>query len=1085
VNQSFVDQLTNPDNLYWAWIKVRKQYDRESVWYDEIELAEFEANLEEGLRSIAVQFKNGNYRMVPLVPLPRPKKKKDKEHEIRQYFWISVRDQVAWAALVNIIGPNLDSKMPTWSYGNRLYRPVWFEHEGNKKIKKIDWYRHTTGRIYRKFPHSWPLFRRHIYLTIGEMTRQKGYRDPQDEEEYQSQSTLPEDLRLPYLRKDYWRRTFGELHWCAIDFEKFYPSINLDVIVENLNRFLDGFVFDESQVRRLISGMLDFPLNLKGWSGEDLEAMQLSKDMPCCRGIPTGLFVGHFLANLAMLGIDKEVDRRIEHGRRIAHFRYVDDHVFLAPSFGELIDWVREYRNVLRNSNIDVVVNAEKTNPEELRDPLDQYLKSDGSYCLDDFKECTRLDPKFPKPLMTETVCQVSNVARATIEILNQEEREHILDELRHLMLADFNDDEMREDTRLSFAASRLSRIAFTVLRMADLKRHFKTDISEMKGELESFQGLHEASDDLQHKEKRAIERRLELAQKRLDHISRNAPSAEKYSREHILNLLMKAIHEYPDKLQLWRSALEFCRVNGIEKLDVIEVEIRQLVKGKELTCCYLCSFIKQILARHIVDCARAIVDRDKGYWKRLAAHRYLEAVLKYCSKGCHERCGVVHRGKRKFHELLSNDLLRCSLGTAEVVLKPHSTSTSRVSSETRDDISDLLARIRATKCSRIKWTSPSDYWRKHRYHSIASWAWWAEGRTRDSWQSTAGPVWSAVAEELSASDRSSLAFWLRYPQNIGKVVLSKMKGCTSAVKYFEHSNTGWLYDVANASPKLRRHLEPFIKENKLKLRIVRSEGMSDRVSLHEWVARTNEMEGHDPRSSEWTCLAILEKCIERMGTPRDIGNAYEVDDLALIHPANFHLPATWTQEISGTRTWELWKNEFERDEIILSERGAFVGDSRLTPYWDSSLEIDYNFIQVRAYGMILMGLLRKSFDWPNLWNPMGLQRAWDLLSRKLIGEIHCSSRTKGILYASMLSRPRESFYFANELFTQPKVDQKDTLTVLPLICSPDHMRDHLCAARDVLRRYQMSVYNNMPRQLIPIRLQAVENSQWYLGSTE
>jgi len=42
-----VARLTLPENLYWAWLKARRLYEPGDVWFDEAELACFEANLDE------------------------------------------------------------------------------------------------------------------------------------------------------------------------------------------------------------------------------------------------------------------------------------------------------------------------------------------------------------------------------------------------------------------------------------------------------------------------------------------------------------------------------------------------------------------------------------------------------------------------------------------------------------------------------------------------------------------------------------------------------------------------------------------------------------------------------------------------------------------------------------------------------------------------------------------------------------------------------------------------------------------------------------------------------------------------------
>ena len=163
------ERLLLPENLYYAWRKAKRLYRMDGGYIDEGELLEFELDLENRLQNIHKQFKRGNYKLKPIRPIPRPKKIKGDKWVQRQYFHVSVDDQVAWIAVVNALGPELDRKMPAWSYGNRLYRPAWYEEEEQESKLEIGPYRHASGHLYKKFQHSWPLFRKHVSLTARVM----------------------------------------------------------------------------------------------------------------------------------------------------------------------------------------------------------------------------------------------------------------------------------------------------------------------------------------------------------------------------------------------------------------------------------------------------------------------------------------------------------------------------------------------------------------------------------------------------------------------------------------------------------------------------------------------------------------------------------------------------------------------------------------------------------------------------------------------------------------------------------------------------------------------------------------------------
>jgi len=180
-SKEIIDSIIRPENLFWAWQKVKNYYSTEAAWRDEIEISRFEINLRNELNSIAESFVTGIYTQSLIRPIPQPKKKNGEGiPELRQLFWIPVKYQVAWISVINIIGPIIDSTMPTWSFGNRLYRARWsVEEEINSKViktPKFGPYRHTNGMLYKRFSESWPRYRRSIYLTLRKMAH-KDHKD--------------------------------------------------------------------------------------------------------------------------------------------------------------------------------------------------------------------------------------------------------------------------------------------------------------------------------------------------------------------------------------------------------------------------------------------------------------------------------------------------------------------------------------------------------------------------------------------------------------------------------------------------------------------------------------------------------------------------------------------------------------------------------------------------------------------------------------------------------------------------------------------------------------------------------------------
>ncbi|MDR1116043.1 MAG: hypothetical protein LBL33_07865, partial [Tannerella sp.] len=58
-----IDKITESENLHWAWKKVKNSFQVGDIWYDEIELATFEANLYEELKKIKDEVQTGAYTL--------------------------------------------------------------------------------------------------------------------------------------------------------------------------------------------------------------------------------------------------------------------------------------------------------------------------------------------------------------------------------------------------------------------------------------------------------------------------------------------------------------------------------------------------------------------------------------------------------------------------------------------------------------------------------------------------------------------------------------------------------------------------------------------------------------------------------------------------------------------------------------------------------------------------------------------------------------------------------------------------------------------------------------------------------------
>ncbi|HNX48946.1 MAG TPA: RNA-directed DNA polymerase [Thermoanaerobaculaceae bacterium] len=1048
----FVDRLTLPENLYWAWQKAKNFLKPGDVWFDEMDVARFEANLGQELESISTSFGRCRYHMEPMRPLPHPKYAASGEKaEARQAFQVAVRDQVAWLALANVIGPALDRLMPPWSYSGRLYRPVWYDDTSGTPTIRVGPFRHSSGQLYRPFRQSWPVFRRHIYLTARLMGGTLKPRDHDSDLQDADRRALEDEghlRQLPYLRQGYWARARGprSVFWAGIDLAKFYPSLNLDRLKLVI---LKHCPFDPAELAPLLEGMLTFSLDMSGWEKqEELQMVGLEPKQRCLNGLPTGLFVSAFLANVAMIEVDRHVST-LAQPAQIAHFRYVDDHVILARSFESLLSWVERYQELLEEHETGARFNPKKCEPRALADLLDSRSRGveaglgsprgsarelgegeHGEAARDAAEGECRVDLRSPAPLMTRTLALVSNLAHADFELLSLEEQEHLLGDLEHLLLAEFPDTEIRADTRMSFAATLLSRWAPRTL--AD---------REVPDDAAGSALIQPAGGRFRRRDRRMA----------------------------VFGLLEKVLYVRPDKLRLWTRLLAYCEAMGIEGgLTRINKALQRQEMECSLTGRYLRSLVLQVLAGQAVRCAVTACDPENDEGQRERASRYLQSIMR-----ARER--LVPAEQRMPFERAAATLLDAGLAAAVIVLSVREAAQERP--RPKPPNWEPLVREGVLPSS-----FPQDIagWVVARGIDLPVWAWWAETRTNPLASSSPGPVWLAVAPLLNPGAATSWSLLARHPrclpQSLVAELLSESKNVARAV--LSRENEGWLFDALSHCPSSA--LAKKCPRSAVLRRVLRVVCASNQERLHlvqwaEWVAKRGTEEPDDPATLEWTAVEIVRQIAEllqRLDRQRGIKRGSRPVPPA-IHPANFSVPIDWKKrdEDEGPMTWEKWRRMAEATGAV-EESSLKLHDHRLTPALGNNTTRDLTHAPVRALGMLLLGLLSRSFDWPASWNPKDSQRAWAGLLRLRLREVPCSSWTRSVLEGCLSPRSRETSLMSAG-------DRTDTAVDPPPTWSLASLARELGKVKRELQRCQMTAEGHQPRQLIPVSIRQLTRPNW------
>ncbi|WP_263408556.1 hypothetical protein [Terriglobus tenax] len=1053
-----LEHLLLRENFYWAWGKVRRYYTTTDAWYDELEVAQFEANLDVELDSIRKQFAKGTYTMAPLVPLPQPKAPDSEARpRARQAFWVRVRDQVAWVAFTNVIGPELEEQMPTWSYGNRLYRPVWYDTSDSSMSLRFGPFRNSGGLLYRRFQHSWPLYRRHIYLTVRRMGLKKYDAEValNDAERAALEAEERRSNRLPYLQAGYWRTRTRNSYWVSLDLEKFYPSLLSSAVASNIRAYCK----DASDITgSLLDDLLRFKVDYKNWSDKELMQIGLSSKDEHFSHVPTGLMVAGFLANVAMLKIDSIVNRKVADAQ-VAHFRYVDDHVVLAPTFEKLESWVRKYDQLLSKHAIGATFNPDKFDPKDFGNYYSLQRKKIDFEALAIQKrsatEASKLDPRFPTPLMTKTLAKISEIGRVDFDLLDSKEEDAALHDLEHLLLAPLPETELPAATRASFAATKIARLASN-------RQESKQQLVAKERELLSI------SDRIRATSERLKDRSVEVNLKRslrqqlaadkalssgisesLRSIRQWIDSQERKERARIFATLMKAVRDHPEKLRLWQRVLEYCRLTGHDQLVPIIDELnRQALKGTT-GCRVLRARLLQTVAKQLLVSVRVLLSDEYPSRRRLAAKRYIGACFQLVEK-------LSPSQMPKFYERRS--VLLCQAAAGIVRLEIQHASTDEVLSKTDiASISRAARRAEALNWSRVpaEWISESGY-------SLGTWAWWADTRIQPKLATKPGLLWQTVAPNLNPKEQSAWAMLSRYPAALAEF---SRQSIPSSRMIPPSNPIGWLLESVSDHPQ-SINLYPRNSRFRQLITFV-TKPKTNMISLSawcEWTRARAEVQPFDPRTGEWTALKITLKLLSVTEHKRGA---------APIHWSEFWIPAMWLEPTDSIPRWDTWNSALEKGTVISRHIPA-----SLHPIGIDVPIVEKEFLDLQEFGLVLLGLLRRDFTLPAAWNMPGRESDSGEISRELIRQVAASSWTTAILEACLIPRQKENFLFDHKLLSGFGGDD-DTAYDPPRIFTKRDLRHYLERATEVLEQGQITVHNHQPRQLIPLRLEQISREEW------
>lgn len=1033
---NLLEEIANQLNLRWAWEKVKASSVPGDVWFDEVEIASFELDLHQNLSLIGKEISEGKYKLRKIRPMPFPKAAGDDgEQRIRQYFHIAIRDQVAWVAVVNVIGPLVDFHMPNWSYGNRLFRNVWVEEkESGSKIRRVGRYRHSNGRIYLPFKQSWPIYRRHVYLTTRAMSRLdfSGLSD-EDNLEYELVSSLSPNNQCKFIFKDFWNVSpsieKAGLYWCSLDFEKFYPSIKNQIIIKNILKILpDEFLNDATL---LLSTMLSFEIDFDGLSDEDISNLQLDRAVSEFYNIPTGLYVSGFLANAALLNIDIKVEKLLQKERRIAHFRFVDDHIIMAHNFDDLINWIDRYLAIINESSTGCRINHEKTEPKELSNYLLSRDQCDANDNYSAAKSACELDSEFPSPLMTKTLALVSGIGKANFNLMEEGELSGMMAQLEHMLLVELPETEIPERTRLAFAATRLANIA-----QVRLENHIV--INDFSSAVPKQVGIHELG---KNPEMQALE------------VSYDSHMGE-ISR--VFSLLKKVLRDRPDRVRLWTRAILLCRQTGLQKLGEIFLEIKKIGKVNTLASEYLMANTLALVGSNALLASKIIKDSESAIWRKLAAYRFLQDVASLKSNDI--------KPKKIRHDLIKSwRLFSFGVYCANININDDSISEEFGSIDFPVDILRF-----GRKCLSGE--------------NATALAWWASRMCLSGTDARADHLTMKIGKIISNKADSS-KYWQNYPCDI-PLELIEREIKDSQTRKGNSNNQGWWFDVINYNRCWFRVDSDLIVNKSAKKSFSNDLYFLKNVnyrSLLDWtlhVSSIAQVYPSDPRVSEWTSLEMVRQIAETLRPPLVLDKNYvETKGRSNwqkngVHPANYMIPIQWFE--AENVSWQVWRDIVVKHPLLSVPNEYRIFDYRFSPLIKDTSDLN----AIRGIGIVLACLLKRSFELPSIWNGKGQADVLKLLPKLLMKRITCSSYTLGILQSCLNSRVLENTLRRNERQYNMFFDDDTENDPVSFVQLEDLMHAFKFCQKELIK-YQLSTLNQQARQLTPIDIRLLTDPNW------
>lgn len=539
--------VSHPMILWAAWLRVDRWY-RTGNLAPQPELARWRLHPEVELRRLGRELKDNAWKPTSWPQVPYPKK----GASLRHYVMPSVKDQVAFMAYLVLLAPLLDRHAPSFVFGNRWYRPMYWNRRSSRPRWELRPYPLLSTSLYRSYAQSFGLFRRVAHWTVARMTDtavlDKDYGGPMRHPSDYSSDILP-----PWTKREWWESpSHGQACWVALDLQLAYPSVDISVLRESMVRVLNaetqGVSMFKSESSHGQAGTTSCDL-VSGYPAPALAALkdratlidlanQLSTYLervriasgpiaPCTwkprhaqpklppdkdYGLPTGLAVSGILLNVVLSLADDLTFEYLNSKQKQqpgAIVRFADDIYLMSTTYDDLFALAEHFWHALSqndtpslaspSSRTNLHLSLTKIRPDAVQNVVRDFLKDNQwTQCEEKTVKCGELTPSrangdlttlskwwrlnknnddnslvklrsaldraivLPNdlgPFVTALVERLSDIGSDTLADRFGAAAANRLERLHELARFDIDDEQVRADTRRTFAANRLVRM--------------------------------------------------------------------------------------------------------------------------------------------------------------------------------------------------------------------------------------------------------------------------------------------------------------------------------------------------------------------------------------------------------------------------------------------------------------------------------------------------------------------------------------------------------------------------------------------------------------------------------------------------